>query len=87
MACYVEETDNNEPLLTVRETLEFAGTCILPVPTERLTKTPYWELLVEKLHLDEGTKAELMAGKNVASLKVRKRGGWAGCMCGLVSSG
>ena len=23
VACYVEETDNNEPLLTVRETLEF----------------------------------------------------------------
>lgn len=84
VACYVEETDNNEPLLTVRETLEFAGICILPVPTERLTKTPYWELLVEKLDLDEGTKAELMAGKNVASLKVRKGGGGAGCVCGLV---
>lgn len=71
VACYVEETDNNEPLLTVRETLEFAGTCILPVPTKRLTKTPYWQLMVEKLELDDATKAELLAGKNVGSLKVR----------------
>lgn len=47
-----------------------AGTCILPVPTERLTRTPYWEILVEKLELDAATKAELMAGKNVGSLKV-----------------
>ncbi len=73
VACYVEETDNNEPLLTVRETLEFAGTCILPVPTQRLCQTPWFELLVEKLELDEATKQGLLKGKNVGSLKVKKQ--------------
>jgi ABC-type multidrug transport system ATPase subunit len=82
VACYVEETDNNEPLLTVRETLEFAGTCILPVPTKRLRHTQWFQLLVEKLELDEVTKRDLLAGKNVGSLKVK--GGEGGRGGGII---
>ena len=38
LVSYVEQLDNNEPLLTVRETLEFAGICIGYVPPPEVSR-------------------------------------------------
>lgn len=36
VATYVDQQDVNEPLLSVRETLEFAGSCVVPKVTEEV---------------------------------------------------
>ncbi len=72
LACFVEEVDDNEPLLTVRETLEFSGACIAPVPTKQIVDTDYFHALVASLDLDEAAKQDLLAYKNVGLPKVRR---------------
>ena len=63
--------DINEPLLTVRETLLFAGACLLPPPTRKIVKSAYFKALVECLDLDYESKKELLAYRNVNHPKVR----------------
>lgn len=66
--------DINEPLLTVRETLLFAGACLLPTPTPKMVKSAYFHALVDGLDLDHKSKEELLAYKNVNHPKVSNGG-------------
>lgn len=43
-SCFVEAADTNEALLTVRETLLFAGACTLPVPSREAVESPYFQV-------------------------------------------